>query len=659
MKRLKAIAAAVAGALIAAAAASAQAPSEVTPHRDAPSPAPVTQAAPPALTQQDVDAWLDGLMPTALAKGDIAGAVVVVVKDGKVLTQKGYGFADVKAGKKADPQTTLFRVGSVSKVFTWTAVMQQVEAGKIDLNADINRYLDFKIPPYQGKPITMRDLMTHTAGFEGWGKNLFVGSPKRIMPLDKLLKTWVPKRIFAPGEVPAYSNYGASLAGYIVQRVSGQPFDDYVEQHIFSPLGMAHSTFRQPEPKALEAQTALPYARASLPAQYYEYIPAEPCGSLSATAADIANFMIAHLQEGRFGSTQILRPETARLMHAEQPKLNPPLNYMALGFYHEDRNGLPIIGHAGDTTFFHSDLHLLLDKNVGLFISLNSAGKDGAAYPLRDAFFHGFVDRYFPATRAHLPTAPTAKAHAAMMQGLYLSSLRSTDNFMKALDLVGQAKVTALPDGTIQVSSLHDYAGAPKVWREVGPFVWKDAEDDSTLAAVVKDGKVVNFAVSDLPPAFVFRPVKTSISASWNLPLLYFMAAALVLTLLIWPVQALVRRRYGAAFPLQGRAALLYRAARIGAAVQIAALLAWGFLFANLSNATSDGSLDGVMRVAQILCALGVLGTIVMLLNAVVAWVDAGRSWSGRIFATLLAVAGVAFAWFVITLQLVRFTLNY
>jgi hypothetical protein len=124
-------------------------------------------------------------------------------------------------------------------------------------------------------------------------------------------------------------------------------------------------------------------------------------------------------------------------------------------------------------------------------------------------------------------------------------------------------------------------------------------------------------------------------------------------------VQALVRRRYGAAFPLQGRAALLYRAARIGAAVQIAALLAWGFLFANLSNATSDGSLDGVMRVAQILCALGVLGTIVMLLNAVVAWVDAGRSWSGRIFATLLAVAGVAFAWFVITLQLVRFTLNY
>jgi len=114
----------------------------------------------------DVDTWLDGFFGFALPRGDVAGAVVVVVKDGKIVTQRGFGYADTKARKAVDPDRTLFRVGSVSKLFTWTAVMQLVEQGKIDLDADINRYLDFRIPAFQGKPVTMRNLMTHTGGFE-------------------------------------------------------------------------------------------------------------------------------------------------------------------------------------------------------------------------------------------------------------------------------------------------------------------------------------------------------------------------------------------------------------------------------------------------------------------------------------------------------------
>ena len=208
----------------------------------------------PALTKPDVDAWLDGFLPYALDSGDVAGAVVAVVKDGAVLTEKGYGYADVAAKLPVDPRATLFRPGSTSKLFTWTAVMQQVELGKIDLDRDVNEYLDFKIRPYQGQPVTMRQIMTHTAGFEEALEGLLVDAAA-VPPLDQVVKHWVPRRIFAPGTTPAYSNYATTLAGYIVQRVSGEPFDDYIDRHIFQPLGMAHSTFSRSEEHTSELQS--------------------------------------------------------------------------------------------------------------------------------------------------------------------------------------------------------------------------------------------------------------------------------------------------------------------------------------------------------------------------------------------------------------------
>src|SRR3954447_16140878 len=182
------------------------------------------------LTAEDVDAWLDGYMPYALHSGDIAGAVVAIVKDGKILTERGYGFSDVEKRTPVDPKKTLFRPGSVSKLFTWTAVMQLVEQGKINLDADVNQYLDFEIPPFDGKPVTMRNLMQHTSGFEEQAKGILSDDPKSPS-FEALLKVGVPNRVFAPGSTPSYSNYGASLAGYIVQRLSGEPFDAYIEKH--------------------------------------------------------------------------------------------------------------------------------------------------------------------------------------------------------------------------------------------------------------------------------------------------------------------------------------------------------------------------------------------------------------------------------------------
>jgi CubicO group peptidase (beta-lactamase class C family) len=282
---------------------------------------PVETAAPaapagPQLTRSDLEAWLDGFMPFAIERGDIPGAVVVVVKDGQVLLQKGYGYADVKKKQPVDPELTLFRPGSVSKLFTWTAVMQQVEGGKLDLDADVNQYLDFEIPPGPaGKPVRLRDVMTHTPGFEEAVKELIADDPARLVSIEESVKRWIPERIYEAGTMPAYSNYATALAGYMVERVSGQSFDDYIDQHVFAPLGMAHSSFRQPLPEALLAGMSKGYESGSDEPKPYELISMAPAGSLASTASDMARFMIAHLQNGAYGEQRILAEATAKQMH--------------------------------------------------------------------------------------------------------------------------------------------------------------------------------------------------------------------------------------------------------------------------------------------------------------------------------------------------------
>ena len=203
---------------------------------------------PHALEASDLAPFFDGIVPMQLERSDVAGASVLVMQNGAVVLAKGYGFADLKSRKPVDPATTIFRLASISKLFTWVSVMQLAEQGKLNIDSDINRYLDFQVSPAFSRPITLRNLMTHSGGFEDEARDIIVTNPKQTLSLRDFLIRNQPKRIFAPGTIPAYSNYGVGLAGYIVQRVSGQPFEQYVEQHIFAPLKMEHSTFYQPPP---------------------------------------------------------------------------------------------------------------------------------------------------------------------------------------------------------------------------------------------------------------------------------------------------------------------------------------------------------------------------------------------------------------------------
>lgn len=624
-------------------------------------------AAPPALarlTATDAEAWLDGYMPYALKRGGVAGAVVVIVKDGQVLVEKGYGVSDVKTGAPVDPKKTLFRPGSVSKLFTWTAVMQQVEAGKIDLDADVNKYIDFKIPPRDGKPITMRNIMTHTTGLEEAVKGLIVTDTRNIPTLEHELKKWVPTRVFAPGTIPAYSNYGAALAGYIVQRVSGEDFDSYVENHIFKPLGMADASFRQPLPAALAGQMSKGYESADKDAKPFELVPMAPAGSLSASGDDMAKFMIAHLAQGGV----LLKPATTALMHDTSFELLAPIDGMALGFFEEKINNVRGIGHGGDTGLFHSHLHLFPQQNVGLYVSLNSVGREGAAGTIRDYLYEGFADRYLPGTRS-FPGAgtvdmKTAAEHAKILASTnYIMARGAFSSLLAISGLIGQAKFTVNDDGTVTPSFPNDFSGAPRRYREIAPFLYQQVGGHSYIKANVTDGKVTLWSLTEFSGAITLIPVAAAKSSKLLLPLVGLGTIVLLATLIAWPAAALTRRRYGAGFPLTGPRATSYRLSRLFVALAVIALVAWGFLLSKLAGDLDGliwvGRHDGVVVVVEALALIAFAGgLLVALWNAWVVFTK-GSGWFAKLWSVLLVLAFAAFLWTFYTYNLINFSTNY
>jgi CubicO group peptidase (beta-lactamase class C family) len=612
------------------------------------------------LTADDVDAWLDGYMPYALRSGDLAGAVVTVVRDGQVIAARGYGYADIARRKPVDPSLTLFRPGSVSKLVTWTAVMQQVEAGKIDLDADINRYLDFKIPPRNGQPITMRQIMTHTAGFEEANKGLITYDAKDVVPIGAYLKRYVPPRVYDPGTTPAYSNWATTLAGYVVERVSGMTFDDYVDQRIFRPLDMKTATFRQPLPARLAPLMSVGYPQASVKPKGFEIVVAAPAGSLSASGLDMAKFMIAHLENGR----GILSPRTAALMHdspldkVDARSLIPPLNRMELGFFDTNINGRKVIAHLGDTNQMHTSLHLFLDDHVGLYVAFNALGREGAAHVLRGQLFQDFADRYFPVTAQDgRVDAATAADHARNMAGYWQISRSSLTNFVNVLNLIGQMKVTTDADGHLVVPALKGAGGAPVQWVEIAPYVWRDATGHDRLAAQVVNGKPVRWSFDLISPFMVYDRVPAMRSAGWLMPAVYASLAILALTLLHWPVSWFARRRFKVLSRLAGTALRTARASRIMALASLLVFGAWLWL---ISAIFSDGApADGVLLLLEIASSIVLFGAVgIAAWNMSVALRD-GRHWTRKFWSVLLLLATLILLWTAWSYSLLSLTVHY
>lgn len=615
----------------------------------------------PQLTERDVSTWLDGYMPYALDRGGIAGAVIVVVKDGEVLFQGGYGYSDVENETPVDPEETLFRPGSVSKLFTWTAVMQLVEAGKIDLDEDINTYLDFEIPPYDGKPITMRNVMTHTAGFEEHLKGLISQNEDQIRPVGEYLKEGVPARIFEPGKMPAYSNYATGIAGYIIERVSGETFADYINTYIFTPLNMNDSSFHQPLPEALLQKMSKGYKQASGPAQPYELVNPAPAGSLASSGSDMGKFMIAHLQNGLYRGERILSDETARRMHNTTLEILPPLNMMALGFYQSNINGERVISHGGDTTLFHSDLNLFLDQDVGLYVSLNSSGVGGASGNIRTALFDMFADRYFPGPG---PTGSvseeTARKHAAQIAGTYTTSRRLEKSFMSMPNLFGQVNVMAQEEGTITVPFLTSAAGTPKVWHEISPYVWKEKFGDQRLAAKVVDGQVVMWSVDAFAPTMMFNRVSVWKSSAWLVPFAYFSLLVFLLTAIFWPIGIIVRWRYNAPLVLERRPALARIGVKLFSWLTLLVLVGWiAAISTQFATFNFSHGFDVIYRVLQVFSLIVFIGMLFLSLwNAWCVWTG-NRKWPSKVWSVALVMASLGLVYITVAYHLIGFNLNY
>ena len=587
------------------------------------------------LTAEDVNAWLDGKLPDALKNGDIPGAVVSVVKDGQVVTTRGYGWADTGASGgnpvAVDPQTSLFRVASVSKIPTSIAVMQLVEQGKVDLDADISAYLDFEIERRFDEPLTLRHLLTHSAGFD---ESLRLAQNET--DLEDYVKNQAPAQVFAPGTTPGYSNYGMALVGYIVQRISGQPFETYVREHVLEPAGMTSSTYEQPLPEGMAGLLGPGYTSTGEEVLFLR-MGAFPAGSLTVSAPDFAAFMNAQLSR----SPGLLREETWE--RAWSPGLGKAklgnrakAGEMGLGYFELSRHGRRIVEHSGDLPGWHSKFELYPEEKTGIFISYNGDGNE-ASHSLREDLAQGFADRYFPGETLKASGSKDSAERARQVAGSYVPSRTFWTTFMSAwMPAFSSVSIEHMGDGRLKVDDAQ--------LVEVEPWVWRQVNGRGAIAAQVKDGKVVKLSRGAATTLLPMTSLQRALAPVFG--------ACLVLLLVVtvaWPVGALRRRRalkrgreVGAPVPWWTRVA------RGGGAVALAAQLTWILVLATISKGlSSNGSLTWlvpVARCAQVLQALGVVAIIPAAADLVVS-LRRRAGWRRVTMSAILLTALVALAW--------------
>jgi CubicO group peptidase (beta-lactamase class C family) len=424
---------------------------------------------------KELEAFLDEYLNEWMEKAHIPGLVFVLVKGGDVFLAKGYGYSDLEKKKAVIPDKTLFRVGSVSKLFTATAIMQLSEQGLLQLDTDVNKYLKrFQLDEDYPEPVTMANLLTHSAGFRGGAIGSSIKKESEVIPLKDYLSVKKILRAMPPGQVINYSNYGYNLAGYVVEEVSGVPFAEYIDKSILGPLGMEQSSFDLKPDQAPELARSYSFENGSyevLPHEYGLSWPA-PCGSLIGTATDMARFMSAHLQDNRYGDSQILNAETAREMHQQHFTNHPKLPGTCYGFYEYYGNNQRAIFHDGDLSGFSSRMILMPDQNLGFFVCYNG-GPSGFRMQLTTAF----LNRYYPDNDQ--ATSPQPTADFGNRAELFAGSYRSVRQDINSLDKL--RSITAL----INIAANHKgiiWTNTQSQWVEIEPLLFQYAEGKSRMA---------------------------------------------------------------------------------------------------------------------------------------------------------------------------------
>jgi CubicO group peptidase (beta-lactamase class C family) len=500
------------GAMIAAAVA-------VAASTPAPKPAPAPAPAPPAeaprlsagqpIPPDELDALVDGVVRQAMTRDRIAGLSVAIVQDGQVVLKKGYGVA--APGRQVDPDTTLFRIASISKTFTWITAMKEVEAGRMRLDAPINTYLpaNLALPDAGGwRQIELRDLMTHTPGLEDRIlDHLFVGDPARVRALATQLRLARPRRVFAPGVIPAYSNYGAALTGEAVSNLEGGDFQDVVEREIIGPLGMAHTTCREPYPARAGLPAPMSPALAALRStgyrlngvdlepQRYEFVTqGAPAGAGSSTAGDMARYMMMILNDGSLDGRTIYGPVAARAFRTPLQTFAPGVDSTAAGFFvFHLPGGFAGYGHDGDTVWFHSSMVTIPELKLGVFVTTNTDTGGAVVHDLPIRVVEHF---YAGPPKPLLPGAPALGRQRAVYAGTYLSDRRPTwglEQFVYML--IGQWNVSVTDDGRLLAPGDD---GQMTAWTPDGPAgTFRSVDGRQTTAFRLEGGRAVRLYASN------------------------------------------------------------------------------------------------------------------------------------------------------------------
>ena len=592
---------------------------------------PTTVMAAPAGVNpsNDFQTFFDQALPEQLAKEHIAGATVAVVQGGELVFAKGYGYADLEEQIPVQAEQTLFFIGSNGKLFTWTAVMQLVGQGKLDLHADVNQYLDFEIPATFPEPITLHHLMTHTAGFEEDFNSLLLDDPRDILPLREHLVRHMPVRVYPAGTVSAYSNYGTALAGYIIERVSGQSYETYLSDHLLQPLGMTHSFVGNGLPDAFSANLSRGYAYENshyLPLDF-EWTAAVPCAPLRTTVTDLSRFMIAHLNDGCVDGNCILSAESVAQMHSLQFSHHSQKQGMAYGFLDMQFNGQRLLWHMGHSARFVTVLALIPEQNLGLVVSYNTPPAD-----VRSILFQ-FLDSFYPDDRPPLDMKPLADwvDRAKTFNGMYVPA-RSAHTTAQIAVRYTEAFDVEIEQGQVT------FAGRNYV--ETDPGIFRQVDGDRVLALhQAADGTRWLFAG---PLAYFQVPW-------YQTPILVFPLIGISLfvfvTTWIAGLGIILRRKN---HPRSERAAWWLAA---GLGLLDVALLGWLFSIL-LTLADRYVYQQGAVTILSTLSWVTLPWTLAVLVYAVRAWLHRQWKLSHRIHYTLVALTAAAFVWLLWSLQL-------
>lgn len=585
----------------------------------------------------DLETFVDGMMDTQFRLLDIPAMTVSIVKDGEVILAKGYGMQNREEDIPVTADKSMFRIGSTSKLFTWTAVMQQVERGNLDLDTDVNEYLKtFQIPATFDEPITLKHIFTHTAGFEEGGLGYLLNyDPETATTIQEFLSKYIPARVNKPGAYGSYSNYATALAGLIVQNVSGVPFDDYVEQNIFEPLGMDHSSFREPLPGNIISDMTIGYEREAgvlKPLRYEVLGGVRPAGSMASSAVDMAKFMLAHLNGGSLGEAQILKPETVALMHSVLFRGDERLSGIAHGFYEEIINGHRLIGHGGDTFQFHTDMLLDKDEDLGIFISYQTlTGAKG-----RGEFIRTFYDQYYPEPLEAITPPADFNERADKYAGTYLFWRRNFSTLEKAMGLAGGGfSVAPSGENTLILSGFEE----PMQFVEIDKNLFRQVDGKLKIAfGEDASGEIYDLHIDGLPFMGMSRaPGFESALFKTLLPIV-----SLLLFLTVWSGW-LYRRKEYKTMPAEELSAIRLSLA-VSTSNLVFVMLAVGILTTYQMEIYED--IPTILTVSLLLPIIAVLATIGMVYFAVKAWREGFWRLGRRIHYTLVAAAAVFMAVF-------------